>query len=267
MIIKSELVKKIKDYFGLNIYETKVWLALLGKGVSAAGEIATISGVPRSRTYDVLESLEKQGFAIARLGKPVKYIAVKPELIIEKLKRNIMAEAEERRELLSDVRSTTEYKEIELLHKQGIQPIKATDLSGAIKGRNIINLHLKDLVGRAEKEVILVGSIAALTKESKFLKTIFSRLKRKNVKIKVGVAEKSAEKEAGKLMEELKILSKEIGTEIKKMQMNARFCIVDGKEILFMIMPHEIEAEQDIGVWINSEFFASALGKLFDLAW
>ena len=29
MIIKQELVKKIKDYFGLNIYETKVWLALL----------------------------------------------------------------------------------------------------------------------------------------------------------------------------------------------------------------------------------------------
>ena len=74
MIIKPELVKKIKEYFSLNIYETKVWLALLGKGVATAGEIAEISNVPRSRTYDVLESLEKRGFAIAKLGKPVKYI-------------------------------------------------------------------------------------------------------------------------------------------------------------------------------------------------
>jgi sugar-specific transcriptional regulator TrmB len=50
MIIKPELVKKIKDYFGLNIYETKVWMALLGKGIASAGEMAEQSGVPRSRT-------------------------------------------------------------------------------------------------------------------------------------------------------------------------------------------------------------------------
>src|SRR3989338_10467931 len=96
MIIKQELVKKLRNYFSLNIYETKVWLALLTKGIASAGEIATISGVPRSRTYDVLEGLEKQGFAIIKLGKPVKYIGVKPKVIIEKLKNNVMKNAEER---------------------------------------------------------------------------------------------------------------------------------------------------------------------------
>mgnify|MGYP001575302746 FL=1 len=84
MLVKTELVSKIKDYFDLNIYETKVWLALLGKGIASAGEVAEISRVPRSRTYDVLESLEKKGFAIVKLGKPVKYIGVKPKLILEK---------------------------------------------------------------------------------------------------------------------------------------------------------------------------------------
>ncbi|MDO8517120.1 MAG: helix-turn-helix domain-containing protein, partial [Nanoarchaeota archaeon] len=53
MILKNELTNKIKGYFDLNIYETKVWIALLQKGISTAGEIAEISGVPRSRTYDV----------------------------------------------------------------------------------------------------------------------------------------------------------------------------------------------------------------------
>ena len=84
MLVKQELINKIKDYFDLNIYETKVWLALIGKGIASAGEIAQISGVPRSRTYDVLESLEKRGFAIIKLGKPVKYLGVKPNVIIEK---------------------------------------------------------------------------------------------------------------------------------------------------------------------------------------
>ena len=86
MLVKQELINKIKDYFDLNVYETKVWLALLGKGIASAGEVADVSGVPRSRTYDVLESLEKRGFAIVKLGKPVKYIGVKPKMILEKLK-------------------------------------------------------------------------------------------------------------------------------------------------------------------------------------
>ena len=96
MALNPELIKKLKGYFDLNIYETKVWLALLSKGISSAGEIAEISGVPRSRTYDVLESLEKRGFVIQKLGKPVKYIAVKPEIVIEKLKNNTATHAEEK---------------------------------------------------------------------------------------------------------------------------------------------------------------------------
>src|SRR3990167_2996061 len=107
----QDLIKKIRSYFNLNIYETKVWLALLSKGISSAGEIAEMSGVPRSRTYDVLESLEKQGFAIAKIGKPVKYIAVKPESVIEKLKINISRNAEDKVKTLSNLKETKEYTE------------------------------------------------------------------------------------------------------------------------------------------------------------
>jgi sugar-specific transcriptional regulator TrmB len=107
MIIKKELLEKIKSSFGLNIYEAKVWLALLSKGISSAGEIAEISGVPRSRTYDVLESLEKQGFAIEKLGKPVKYIAVKPAIVLEKLRNRTMSEAEEKASTLANLKGTS----------------------------------------------------------------------------------------------------------------------------------------------------------------
>jgi len=110
-LAKPELIKKLKDYFDLNIYETKVWIALLSKGISSAGEIAEISGVPRSRTYDVLESLEKRGFVIQKLGKPVRYLAVKPELVIQKLKNNTAKYAEEKIKTLSELKDTTEYKQ------------------------------------------------------------------------------------------------------------------------------------------------------------
>ena len=63
----------------------------VSRGVSTAGELSNISDVPRSRTYDVLESLEKKGFALVKLGKPVKYIGVKPKMILEKLKNNVIS--------------------------------------------------------------------------------------------------------------------------------------------------------------------------------
>ncbi|MEK6825079.1 MAG: helix-turn-helix domain-containing protein, partial [Nanoarchaeota archaeon] len=128
MIVKPDLVRKIKEYFDLNIYETKVWFALLSKGIVTAGETAQLSGVPRSRTYDVLESLEKRGFAIVKLGKPVKYIAVEPNTIIEKMKSNLMSEAQERVITLANLKDTQEYIELEQLHKTGLVPIKSEDI-------------------------------------------------------------------------------------------------------------------------------------------
>src|SRR3990172_12643073 len=142
MLVKTDLVNRIKDYFDLNIYETKVWLALLGKGVASAGEIAQISRVPRSRTYDVLESLEKKGFAIIKLGKPVKYLGVKPHMILEKLKNNVRSDAEERIQTLGNIKSTEEFIKLEEIYKQGISPVKREDLSAAIKGRSNISNYL-----------------------------------------------------------------------------------------------------------------------------
>src|SRR6056297_1399285 len=112
MLVKQELIGKIRDYFSLNIYETKVWLALLSKGSAYAGEIASLSGVPRSRTYDVLETLEKKGFALAKLGKPAKYLGVKPHIVLEKMKNNVRKEAEDRVVSLSNISSSEEFNKL-----------------------------------------------------------------------------------------------------------------------------------------------------------
>ena len=64
MIVKEEFLSKLRRYFSLNLYEVKIWTALLSRGVSTAGELSDIANVPRSRSYDVLESLEKKGFVV-----------------------------------------------------------------------------------------------------------------------------------------------------------------------------------------------------------
>src|SRR4030043_2475338 len=95
MIVKDEFLSKLRRYFNLNLYEVKIWAALLSRGVSTAGELSDIANVPRSRSYDVLESLEKKGFVVMKLGKPIKYLAVEPGEVVERVKKSIRREAEE----------------------------------------------------------------------------------------------------------------------------------------------------------------------------
>jgi len=258
MIAKPELVKKVKGYFDLNIYETKVWLALLSRGISSAGEIAEVSGVPRSRTYDVLESLEKRGFAIEKLGKPVKYLAVKPSVVIEKLKNNTMKYAEEKVEVLSQLKDSKEYEELQNLHDTGIEPMKNHELSTSIKGRSNLYSQLRDTMESAENSVYFATSSYELLSKQKMFSEVFDKLKKRNVDLKVIISDDETE---------AKKISKKFGVLIKSKNINARFMIADRKELIFTLKPTNVHEDYDYGFWINSEYFTNSLAYLFELAW
>lgn len=258
MIAKPELIKKVKDYFDLNIYETKVWLALLTRGISSAGEIAEVSGVPRSRTYDVLESLEKRGFAIEKLGKPVKYLAVKPSVVIEKLKNNTMKYAEEKVEVLSKLKDTKEYEELQTLHTTGIEPMKNHELSSSIKGRANLYSQLRDTMESAESSVYLATSSYELMSKQKMFSEVFAKLKKRNVDVKVIISDDESE---------VKKLAKKFNVPIKSKHINSRFLMVDRKELIFTLKPTNVHEDYDYAFWINSEYFTNSLAYMFELAW
>jgi len=253
MMIKQELVKKIKDYFNLNIYETKVWLALLSKGIASAGEIAEISGVPRSRTYDVLESLEKQGFAIAKVGKPTKYIVVKPTLILEKLKKKAMSKAEEKVKILEKLKDTQEYEELETLHNTSVAHVKKEEMSGMIKGKANIMNHIKELVDGVKKEMIICMPASELFERTRIFNNLFDRIKKQNVSVKLMLNGTN---------EELKKINQQYGLQPRKTDINSKFFIIDGNQVLFSLTDANT-AEEELAVWINSPFFTTALGSLF----
>ncbi|MBS3156326.1 TrmB family transcriptional regulator, partial [Candidatus Woesearchaeota archaeon] len=150
MIVKEEFLNKLRQFFGLNLYEVRIWTALLSRGVSTAGELSDIGNVPRSRAYDILESLEKKGFVVMKLGKPIKYIAVEPKEVVERVKKLVMEDAGESVKRLEELKTTDVLKELDLLHKQGIEFIEPTDLSGAIRGRHNIYAHMESLIKNAE---------------------------------------------------------------------------------------------------------------------
>ena len=255
MLVKQDLIKKVRDYFNLNIYETKIWLALLKKGMATAGEVASISGVPRSRAYDILESLEKRGFAIVKLEKPIKYIGIKPRIILEKLKNNVRKDAEERIVELSGIRNTDEFSELESLYKMGMEPIKKEDISISLKGKSNISNYIKEIIKNAEKEVIICTNAEELISKQRLFSQTFEVLEKSGVKIKVAL---SGNRNLIKQIED------KFKIKFKRTTINAKFFIIDRKEILFYLSKNQ--SEEDMAIWLNSEFFSKAFASLFERA-
>ena len=260
MIVKDEFLSKLRRYFGLNLYEVKIWSALLSRGVSTAGELSDIANVPRSRSYDVLESLEKKGFVVMKLGKPIKYIAVEPSEVLERVKKNVQKDAKDQIKRLEDLKGTDVIQELNALHKQGVELVEPSDLSGSIRGRHNLYNHLELTIRDAEESVVVMTTSQGLIRKIEALKPTFEKLKKRGVKIKI----------AAPITKECQNAIKDLGSvaEVRNTNVDARFALVDGKEIIFMVMNDaDVHPTYDVGIWVNTPFFANAMETLFNLAW
>jgi len=254
--LSLDLINKVKHHFNLNIYETKVWLALLTKGMASAGEIAEISEVPRSRTYDVLESLEKRGFAMQKIGKPVKYIAIKPHNVIDKLKKNVTEQMNDRIKTLSNIKETSEYQELETLHSSNDELVKKQDISGTIKGKLNINSQISDTLSLAKKEIIICTSTEDFKKRIKTLDNTLNQINKAGIKIKIAL---NGDKK------DIKTISEKLGLKINQVDLDASFYIADKNEILFMLNKADNSFEE-MAVWFSSPFFVQSFNSLFNMA-
>ncbi len=261
MIVKEEFLTKLRRYFALNLYEVKIWTALLSRGVSTAGELSDIANVPRSRSYDILESLEKKGFVIMKLGKPIKYIAVQPSEVVERVKKNMKTEADEKVKRLEELKKTDVIQELNSLHTQGVELVEPSDLSGSLKGRHNLYNHMELTIRNAEKTVTIMTTSAGLLRKIEGLMPVFEQVKKRGVKIRIAAPLNT--KEAEKVAKDMAGIA-----EIRHTDAKARIVIVDSKEIIFMVMDDaEVHPTYDIGIWINTPFFAKAMEELFDIAW
>ncbi|HLC51776.1 MAG TPA: helix-turn-helix domain-containing protein, partial [Candidatus Nanoarchaeia archaeon] len=182
MIVQKDFLNKLKD-FGLNSYESKLWIALLSRGVSTAGELSDISNVPRSRAYDVLESLEKKGFIIVKIGKPIKYLAVPPADVVERVKKKVNEEAEMKGKLLSQLKDSDVLTELSSLHSEGIKLIDPTDRSGAFRGRDKGYEHLLSMIKNAKKSVTLMTSKDGVERKYNLLGNHLRKAAKNGVKV------------------------------------------------------------------------------------
>lgn len=255
MIVTKDFIKKLGQ-LGLNSYEAKLWTALLSRGVSTAGELSDIANVPRSRSYDVLESLEKKGFIIQKLGKPIKYVALPPNEVLERVKKQIKEDADRQSKTMDELKDSEIISELSTLHDKGVEMIEPQDMSGALRNRPGVYDQISVLIKDAQEEILLMTTPEGLNRKMEMMHRELTMAADRGVKIRAIVSGEA------KIEKEFDFI--EVHTTDK---IEARFAIADGKEMVFMLMPDDgVHPSYDVGIWINAPYFVKALTQVFDLA-
>jgi sugar-specific transcriptional regulator TrmB len=208
-----------------------------------------------------LESLEKKGFIVMKLGKPIKFVALKPEEVIERVKKHLVIDAKERSKRLEKLKGDEVLDELNGLFTDGIKYVEPSDLSGALKGRQNIYNHLDMLIREAEKTIVLVTTADGLSRKLEVLLPSLEKAKKRGVDIKIAAP---INKDNIKIARDFSKVA-----EVRDVEgLRARFMLIDGEQLMFMLLnDEEVHPSYDIGVWINTEFFTQALESLFEIAW
>jgi sugar-specific transcriptional regulator TrmB len=82
----SQDARKVLRELGLTDYETRAYLALLGRGALSASQVSENAQVPYSKVYETLASLEDKGWVENQSGRPTRYYPKAPSEALANMK-------------------------------------------------------------------------------------------------------------------------------------------------------------------------------------
>lgn len=268
MVVSDEVFDNLKS-IGLNLYERKLWVALLSKKVSTAGALSELADVPRSRVYDTLESLANNGFVIIQQSKPMKYVAVPPGEAFEKAKEVLKKGFQTTTKRIDRIKESEALKELEDLYEKGMETVNAGEVTGSLKGRFSMMQQLRTMLKNAEFKVNMVTGPKTLKEIYSSNEKILKKIANKGVKIKIAT---DFSPEIEKVISNLSSIGevRDISglKNLQGFERMGRFCVVDGKEILFALTHEDVHPTQEMHVWTQSPHAAGELlDPLFELLW
>jgi len=264
MLASAKVFDALKS-IGLNLYERRLWVALLARGTSTAGELSEIANVPRSRTYDVLQSLAEKGFVVVQTAKPIRYVAVKPEEALERAKKKIEEDLKETVERIDDLKGSPIMRELNEVFSQGMKLVSPEEMTGALKGRYSFHQQMDTMFKDAGKHIDIVTTPEGLNELFTNHLDSLRKAKEKGVDIKIVTTSKEGASEAVKALGSVGDVRV---VDDKEVELAGRFAVVDGKQLVFALTDTKVHSTQDMAFWSKSEHAASdVLEPLFKLVW
>ncbi|MFX0108756.1 MAG: TrmB family transcriptional regulator [Candidatus Hodarchaeota archaeon] len=142
VIMSSDAIISNMMSLGLHLNEAKAYKALVTIGQSTARGVADLSGVPRSKVYDVLYSLEDQGLVRKILGSdPTEFRAYSPKEAIPLLLEKIQQSGAVVQTALENIENERELESREYVY--------------TVEGDDQIKIEMRSIINRAENEVFI----------------------------------------------------------------------------------------------------------------
>jgi sugar-specific transcriptional regulator TrmB len=265
MIGSPELMDTLKG-IGLNLYERKLWVALLAKGTATAGELSGIANVPRSRTYDVLQTLADKGFVIVQTAKPLRYVAISPAEALEKVKQRLREKYNEFEERINRLKGSNLINELNKLHDQGLKLVLPEEMTGSLKGKYSVMQQEDSMFRNASSSLKIVTTPAGLNDLFENHISILKKLNEKGVKIKIAT---KVDKSASDAIKALSGIAEVRNIANEELPLSGRFYVVDGQQMMIGLSdPELVHSSQDMMFWTKSEHAAkNVIDPLFNLVW
>ena len=146
----EEQISQLRE-LGLNMYEARAYLTLLGKESFSAPQIADYSGVPRQRIYDILASLVERGLVINRPGRRgTKYAAIRPKLALEAL-----LHTEQQR--VAKIEATTQklIEQLGSVYAEGQEETSPLEYIEVLRGRAAVNQRFAEIQRNCRSEILV----------------------------------------------------------------------------------------------------------------
>lgn len=233
-----EFLEKI----GLTEYEAKCLHVLHNLNEAKAPEISRLAQVPKTRVYDVLETLAKKELIVSMHGRPKKYRALDLEKVIEKL-------IEERKKEVKALEKEAE----ELKDRLKVGKKMADKTEKIIKVKSIADFA-KIVAQEINTATNSIEGFSNLTIEHPYLKKTLSGAIEKKIKVKL-IHNIDNENIALK------------GAEIKKQEHNLELLIIDGRKLILGINDLKKESPEYHFTVLYNEPIVKALRNHFNESW
>ena len=158
----NRLIEQFRQ-LGLNTYEAKVYIALLGKHPATGYEVSKSSSVPQARAYDTLKALESKNMVVSMGGKPTTYLPVPPEELLDRIEKTYQSTINELR------------AELPNYSVESIEPVHN------LRGEAAIFNHARQMIENARETIML----EMWSDDQKFLEPALRDANDRGVKIAV----------------------------------------------------------------------------------
>ncbi len=148
--MQEESIITQMNQLGISDREARLYCALLRKSEATAAELQRLSGVPRTKIYEALESLVDRGFSLVRhSGRSKFYKAVSPEEVMALLSNRWELDHEKKINTSQSV-----FSDLLELYKSQKAEDQSLDVIEVIRSREQIHQRYVSLVASAREEIL-----------------------------------------------------------------------------------------------------------------